>query len=57
MLHPSIESTNSPVVVVERPAAPSRQAAESLKESAIAASLQTREEKCSLPVCAAGWAY
>jgi hypothetical protein len=56
MLHPSIESTNTPVVV-ERPAAPSRQAAESLKESAIAASLQTREEKCSLPVCAAGWAY
>jgi hypothetical protein len=57
MLHPSIESTSSPVVIVERPAAISRQAADSLRESAIAASPQTREEERSSPVCAAGWAY
>jgi len=57
MLHPSIEPTNSPVVIVERPAALSQQAAESLKESAIAPSPQTREEERSSPVCAAGWAY
>ena len=57
MLHPSIETTNPSVVVVQRPAALSRQAADSLRESAIAASSQTREEERSSPVCAAGWAY
>lgn len=57
MLHPSIESINSPVIIVERPAALSQQAADSLRESAIAAASQTREEERSSPVCAAGWAY
>ena len=57
MLHPSIESINSPVVIVERPAALSQQAAGSPRESAIAVASQTREEERSSPVCAAGWAY
>jgi hypothetical protein len=57
MLHPSIETSNPSVVIVERPAALSRQTADSLRESAIAASSQTREEERSSPVCAAGWAY
>ncbi len=57
MLHSSIESTNSPVIIVERPAALSQQAADSLRESATAASSRTREEERSSPVCAAGWAY
>jgi hypothetical protein len=58
MLHPSIESINSPVVIVERPAALSQQAAAgSLRESAIAVASQTREEERSSAVCAAGWAY
>jgi len=57
MLHPSIESTNSPVVNVERPSALSQQAAGSPRESAIAVASQTREEERSSAVCAAGWAY
>jgi hypothetical protein len=57
MLHPSIESTSSPVAIVERPAALSQQAADSPRESATAASTQTCEEEPSSPVCAAGWAY
>jgi hypothetical protein len=57
MLHPSIESTSSPVVIVEQPAALSRQVADSLRESAIAVSPRTREEERPSPVCAAGWAY
>ena len=57
MLHPSIESTNSPVVIVERPSVLSQQAAASLRESGVTASAQTREEVRSSPVCAAGWAY
>jgi hypothetical protein len=56
MLHPSIEITN-PSAVVERPAAPSHQSVDSLRESAIVASSQSREEERSSPVCAAGWAY
>ena len=57
MLHPSIEITNPSAVIVERPVALSHQAADSLRESAIAASSRSREEECSWPVCAAGWAY
>ena len=57
MLHPSIESTNSPVVIVEQASARSQQAAGSLRESAATASVRTRDEERSSPVCAAGWAY
>jgi hypothetical protein len=57
MLHLSVESTNSPVVIVERPPVFSQQAADSLRESGVTASSQTREEERSSPVCAAGWAY
>jgi hypothetical protein len=57
MLHPSTEITNPSVVIVEQPAALSRQAADSLREPAIAASSQSHEEERSSPVCAAGWAY
>jgi len=57
MLHPSIEISNPAVVIVERPAALSHQAADSLRESAAAVSSQTRGEERSSPVCAAGWAY
>ena len=57
MLHPSVETTNPSVVIVERPASLSHQAADSLRESAAALSSQTREEERSSPVCAAGWAY
>jgi hypothetical protein len=57
MLHPSIESTNSPIIIVERPSELSQRAAGSLRESTIAASSQTREEERSSAVCAAGWAY
>jgi hypothetical protein len=57
MLHPSIEITNPSAVTVEQSVALSHQAADSLRESAIAASSQSREEEPSSPVCAAGWAY
>ncbi len=57
MFHPSVETTIPSVVIVERPAALSHQAAHSLRESAAAVSPQTREEEQSSPVCAAGWAY
>ena len=57
MLHPSIEITIPSAAIVEQPAALSHQAADSLKEPAIAASSQSREEERSSPVCAAGWAY
>ena len=57
MLHPSIEITNPSAVILERAAARSHQAADNLRESAITASSQSREEERSSPVCAAGWAY
>jgi hypothetical protein len=57
MLHPSIEISNPSAIIVERPTAPSHQAADSLREAAIIASSQSREEERSSPVCAAGWAY
>ena len=57
MLHPSIEITNPSTAILERPAELSRRAADSLRETAITASSQPREEVASLPVCAAGWAY
>jgi len=57
MLHPSIEISNPPVAIVERPATLSHQAVDSLRESAVAVSSQTREEECSSPICAACWAY
>ena len=57
MLHPSIEITNPSVVIVERPAELSHQAAECLRESAVTAPSQSREEERSSPICAAGWAY
>jgi hypothetical protein len=57
MLHPSIEIINPSTVTVEQSAAVLHQAADSLRESAIAASSQSREGERSSPVCAAGWAY
>jgi hypothetical protein len=57
MLHPSIESINPSVIIVERSAALSRQAADSPRECANTAASQAREEENSSPVCAAGWAY
>ncbi len=57
MLYPFVETSNPSVIIVERPAALSHQAADSLRESAAAVSSQTREEERSSPVCAAGWAY
>jgi hypothetical protein len=57
MLHPSIEITNPPVAIVERPAAVSHQAADRLREYVRLASSQAGEEERSSPVCAAGWAY
>jgi hypothetical protein len=57
MLHPSIENTNSPVAIAERPALLSHPATDSLRESAIAASSQLGEEERPSPICAAGWAY
>jgi hypothetical protein len=57
MLHPSIESTNSAIIIGERPSVLSQQAAENLRESGVTASSRTREEERSSPVCAAGWAY
>jgi len=57
MLNPSIEITNPSAVILERPAEFSHRAADRLRETAITASSQPREEEASLPVCAAGWAY
>ena len=57
MLHSAPGTAISPIAIAERPAALSHRAADSLKESAIAASPQAREEEHSSPICAACWAY
>jgi len=57
MLYPFIETTNPPAAVAELSAALSHQAADSLKESAVAVSARVREEERASPICAAYWAY
>jgi hypothetical protein len=57
MLHPSIDSPNPPVVLATAARALPHQPSDSLKDSAVAASPQAREEERSSPVCAALWAY
>jgi len=57
MLYPANESANPPVAAAESLAALLRRQHDSLRESAVPAAPQARNEEPSSPVCAARWAY
>jgi hypothetical protein len=57
MLYPIIESANPSVAIAESSAAFLQRQHDNLREVALPAAPQARDEEPSSPVCAARWAY